>query len=161
MSILAPTDLHAQRRPERDARFALALAAGPVVWIALGTWLGWGAPTVWRNHLGDLLWLGLLLPALEELAFRGGIQDFLGRRTSRRWGPLSAANLGTSALFAALHGWSHPPLWAAAVVPPSLVFGYFRERCACLRAPIALHAFYNSGYFLLFYVPGGRESAGA
>jgi hypothetical protein len=129
------------------------MAAGPLVWGVLWIWLGPGRPGAWLERPTLLLWLALALPVLEELAFRGGVQDILARHTARRLGPLTAANLGTSALFAALHLFAHPPLWAAAVLLPSLLFGYFRERCACLAAPIALHAFYNSGYFLLLAVP--------
>lgn len=140
-------------RRSLNLHFALALAAGPLVWGVLLIWQGPGEPAFWRQRPGLLLWLGLVLPALEELAFRGGVQGWLARLSANRFGPLTAANLGTSALFAALHLFAHPPLWAAAVFFPSLVFGFFRERCACLAAPIALHAFYNSGYFLLLAVP--------
>lgn len=145
---------NAGRSPWRDRPFWWALALGPLAWGVLLAWLGPGRPAAWLERPGLLLWLGFALPALEELAFRGGVQDALGRLTGRRLGPLSLANLGTSVLFAALHLVAHPPLWAAAVFFPSLVFGWSRERCACLAAPIALHAFYNSGYFLLLAAPG-------
>ena len=67
-----------------------------------------------------------------------------------RLGPLSHANILTSVLFTALHFINHPPLWAAAVLFPSLVFGLFKDRSGGLAAPIILHVFYNSGYFWLF-----------
>ena len=38
----------------------------------------------------------------------------------------------------------------AAVLLPSLVFGFFKDRSGALWAPMALHVFYNSGYFWLF-----------
>jgi hypothetical protein len=50
----------------------------------------------------------------------------------------------------------HPPLAAISVMIPSLIFGHFRDRYNAapyqhLAAPIGLHIWYNSGYFLLFY----------
>ena len=59
------------------------------------------------------------------------------------------ANLATSVLFTALHFVSHPPLWAAGVLLPSLLYGYFRDRHDSVYPAIALHVFYNAGYFLL------------
>lgn len=137
----------------RDAQFALAWAAAPLAWW----WLAWtGVP------LGDARWvlrspwlfgwLVLLAPVLEEWVFRGWMQPGLTHRLARaRWpaAPLWA-NLATSLVFAGLHAWAHPPLWAAAVAVPSLVFGYFRQRHGHLGSPIALHVGYNAGYFLLF-----------
>ncbi|HKJ71951.1 MAG TPA: JDVT-CTERM system glutamic-type intramembrane protease [Gammaproteobacteria bacterium] len=135
----------------RDPRFGLALAAALPVWLAftlvqpperalLGLW----------QDPGRLLYLAVALPILEETAFRGLVQEGLGRLIRRRWGPLSAANLGTSAVFALLHLPVHPPLWAASVAAPSLVFGYFKDRHGGLGAPVALHVFYNAGFFLLY-----------
>jgi hypothetical protein len=93
----------------------------------------------------------LLYPFVEELIFRGYIQDLAHRRlTTWRLGPLSHANILTSLLFTALHFINHPPLWAAAVFVPSLLFGFFKDRSGRLGAPIVLHVFYNSGYFWLF-----------
>lgn len=99
------------------------------------------------------VWPALLMPVLEELAFRGWLQTELLSRWPRRLGPLSHANLLTSVVFTALHFIQHPPLWAAGVFLPSLVFGHFRERHAGLVSPMLLHAWYNAGYFLLFTAP--------
>ena len=93
----------------------------------------------------------LLYPIIEELIFRGYIQELVQRRlTVWQLGPFSHANILTSLLFTALHFINHPPLWAAAVFIPSLLFGFFKDRSGRLGAPIVLHVFYNSGYFLLF-----------
>ena len=64
------------------------------------------------------------------------------------------ANLITSLVFTGLHFIYHPPLWAASVLLPSLVFGYFKDRYRTLTTPIILHVFYNAGYFWLFAPPG-------
>jgi membrane protease YdiL (CAAX protease family) len=94
----------------------------------------------------------LIYPILEEIVFRGGLQTFLLRypRGRARWGGFTLANILTSAVFAALHLFPHAPLWSAATFLPSVVFGYFRDRHSSLLSPIALHVFYNSGYFWLF-----------
>ena len=94
----------------------------------------------------------VVYPVLEEIAFRGSLQCYL---RSRSWGPktvfgISAANIVTSIVFTAFHIALRPSLWSAGVLAPSLVFGFFRDRYGNLYAPIALHAFYNAGLFVLF-----------
>jgi|SRR5690625_1023464 len=135
-----------------DWKLWLALAAGPAVWFALalivhpGFRPGWPLAKPWV-----FITLCLIYPVLEEIVFRGLLQDWLAQRFKRRalYG-LSAANVVTSLIFAALHFIYHPPLYAALVLFPSLVFGYFRERHATLATPIALHIWYNAGYFFIF-----------
>ncbi len=136
----------------RDPLFFVALAAALTYWLGLYLLtgrqpdLGWPLREPWR-----FVYPALLYPLVEELVFRGLIQD-LAHQHLRPWslGPLTHANILTSLLFTALHFFSHPPLWAAAVLAPSLVFGLFKDRSGRLAAPILLHAFYNSGYFWLF-----------
>ncbi len=104
-----------------------------------------------------LAWLlpVVLYPVLEEIVFRGLIQELVHDYiSSRAFGPLTVANLLTSILFAALHLLSQPAHWAALVVFPSLVFGFFKERHRSLVAPIMLHVFYNAGFLWLFAAPG-------
>lgn len=134
----------------RDPLLWAALAAGPAGCAALA--LLPGVPWSPGLPVGPLLWPALAVlvyPPLEEYVFRGGLQPWMGGRWPRRWGPLTAANLGASAAFAGLHFLFHPPLWAAAVFVPSLVFGYFRERHDTLATSIALHVAYNASYLLL------------
>ncbi|MDX8405977.1 MAG: JDVT-CTERM system glutamic-type intramembrane protease [Mariprofundus sp.] len=127
------------------------------------------APVVWAilflidRPQFDMLWLllaplsflmlALVRPVVEEIVFRGLIQGWC---INRGWGGKSVAgitlaNISTSILFTALHLLSHTPLMALLVLVPSLLFGYFRDRYAGWLLPsIALHCFYNSGYFLLY-----------
>ena len=130
-----------------DPRFALALLAGVVFWLALA-WLGERGPAL---GVAALVSLVLLQPLIEELLFRGLLQ---GRLTARPWGRrqfggITLANLLVSLLFTALHFIGHPPLWATGVLLPSLLYGYFRDRHDSVLPAIALHVFYNAGYFLL------------
>lgn len=99
-----------------------------------------------------LLWIGLIYPVLEELVFRGGMQVELIKHSVFRKTivGVSLANIITSLVFAAFHLINQPPLWAAAVFFPSLVFGWARDRYQHVKASIALHCFYNVGFTLLF-----------
>ena len=136
----------------RDRLFLAALLVGIVTWLILyflqQPIVQWNWPLVrpWQ-----FLSLVLLYPIVEEIAFRGLVQELLRDYVSRRsLGPLTMANLLTSVLFAGLHFIYHAPLWAALVFFPSLVFGFFKDRTNHLLAPIILHVFYNAGYFWLF-----------
>jgi membrane protease YdiL (CAAX protease family) len=135
-----------------DPLFFAAVAAALLYWLGLYSVTQVTPQPGWplREPL-RFLYPALLYPVVEELVFRGLVQD-LAHRHIRPWrlGPLSHANLLTSLLFTALHFINHAPLWAAAVFFPSLVFGFFKDRTGKLAAPIVLHVFYNSGYFWLF-----------
>jgi len=140
-----------------DWHFVLALLAGPVVWMA-GAVI-WQPTTEWHWTLARLqqfMMVVVLYPVLEEVVFRGALQGWFREHHYglRAWAGLSVANILTSLIFSAMHLWSHPPLWAAAVLIPSLVFGYFRDRyddqALPLLAPVVLHIFYNAGWLLLF-----------
>lgn len=139
----------------KDFPFLMALLAGPVCWLVLYILLApepaWG----WPLHHPDLFLMpALVYPVLEEIAFRGLLQELVRERVSEAgFGPLSRANLITSVVFTALHFIYHPPGWAALVLFPSLVFGYFKDRTRSLVAPIILHVFYNSGFLWLFSAP--------
>ena len=62
---------------------------------------------------------------------------------------MTTANVATSALLALAHLATQTPEWAAAAFVPALVFGHFRERYGSIAPGVALHVFYNAGYFLL------------
>jgi len=141
--------------PWRDPLFLLALLAGPLCWVALYLiqqpvihWY-WPLSDPWRYLLPVLFY-----PVVEEIVFRGLVQELVFDYISRRFlGPLSIANLLTSCLFTGLHFLYHAPLWAALVFFPSLVFGFFKDRSGRLAAPILLHVFYNAGFLWLFSAP--------
>ena len=139
----------------QDPLFLVAVAAGLVTWLVLyfiqQPAVQWGWPIIrpWQFLLPVLLY-----PVVEEIVFRGLIQELVRDYISRHsLGPVTIANLLTSLLFTGLHFIYHAPLWAALVFFPSLVFGFFKDRTHHLVAPIILHAFYNAGYLWLFSVP--------
>jgi len=137
----------------RDKQFLVALAAGPVAWFIL--YLLYQPQPSWErivDNSGLLLWLCLVYPVLEELAFRGALQSWLFRYRVGEFSlyGVSGANIVTSCLFVTAHLLYHPPVWALLVIGPSLVFGWFRDRYQSVVPAILLHILYNSGYFLLF-----------
>jgi membrane protease YdiL (CAAX protease family) len=93
-----------------------------------------------------LFFLIIFYPVIEELVFRGVIQEFIASKTKqfRSFFHLSIANVMTSLLFVAIHFVHHPPSWALLVFIPSLIFGYFKEQYGDIRASIMLHMFYNT-----------------
>ncbi len=138
----------------RDPQFALAAAAGPVVWFTFAFALGVRPDPAWAFFADPAGFFGLAVawPLAEEGLFRGLIQPALGRTRGgarEAWG-VTTANAATSALFAVAHLFAHAPAWAAATIVPSLVFGYFRDRYGSVAPGAALHVFYNAGWFLTF-----------
>lgn len=121
----------------RDPLYHLLLAAGLAAWLlpqpGAGPGLGWLA----------------VKAAVEELAFRFGLQETLNVRLGeRRVLPLlGLGNLLASAAFALLHLVSHPPLWALATFLPSLAFGLAWDRHRGLLPCWLLHFAYNALYF--------------
>ena len=115
------------------------LIAPPLAWAAAAG--GYGIAHI--EPLRDLAWLALWSVA-EEAVFRGGVQRVLLHKMPARAAGISAANAITSLLFAASHLWAHPPLVALGVLPVSLLLGAAYERSGeRLRAPIALHLYFN------------------
>ncbi len=136
----------------RDWQFGAAVLAACLYWAVLLVVNGQPPDLAWPLRAPQLfIFPALIYPVAEEVVFRGLIQDLAARYLGTwRLGPLSHANVYTSLLFSALHFINHPPLWAAAVFIPSLVFGYFKDRTGGVTAPVVLHIWYNSGYFWLF-----------
>lgn len=144
-----------------EARAVPPRLQDPLWWAAcLAAPAFWGLLSLVQPPSQDWAWplrapwlfcqVALLMPVLEEMVFRGGLQDWISSRWSASWRGVSLANVVTSLVFAAMHLWAHPPLWAASVFFPSLVFGFFYQRHRGLLSPIALHVGYNTGYFWLF-----------
>ncbi len=139
----------------RDGFFLSALLAGVGFWLSL--W--WFVPVRPIGLPQVMTWSFLAVavwhPLAEELIFRGFVQGQLVEQAwgQRTWAGISTANLLTSLVFVLGHLWQHPPVWAFAVGVPSLGFGWLRDRFESVYPSIALHMFYNAGYFALTGLP--------
>ncbi len=135
-------------RQLKDVHLLLAVLIGPVVWSLLWFVTPGASGAITLMLVVNMV---LLYPLLEELAFRGFLQGWLLENETfrRRVSGLTLANLLTSIVFAAAHLINQPPLWAAGVFFPSLVFGYFRDRHQSIVASFLLHAWYNAGFLLV------------
>jgi membrane protease YdiL (CAAX protease family) len=96
--------------------------------------------------LKALFFLIIFYPVVEELAFRGVLQEYIASKTKQYPSLLyfSVANIITSILFVLMHFVHHPLLWAMLVFIPSLIFGYFKEQYGHIGSSIILHMFYNA-----------------
>jgi uncharacterized protein len=139
----------------RDGFYVAAVLAGAVFWFALALFVALRPLKPAEILSWPFFTLTCWQPWWEECLFRGVIQGELRRWPwgGKAWHGVTRANVLTSCLFCLAHWWSHPPGWAVAVIIPSLIFGYCRDRYACLYSSIALHAFYNAGYFMLTGLP--------
>lgn len=143
------------RPPLADALLWSVAVAAAVLAIA---GLAWVTPLLWRPHwpsAAALFWFVLAAPVIEEILFRGGLQEWMLRRDARAFGPLNRANILASLVFASCHLIGHAPAWAAAMFLPSLLFGLFYERARRLGAPIVVHALYNACFLALLGATGG------
>ncbi|WP_405235040.1 JDVT-CTERM system glutamic-type intramembrane protease MrtJ [Lentisalinibacter orientalis] len=137
----------------RDPLFLLAVAAGPAGWLVLALILPAAADPTWPlAEPAKFIIVAALYPVVEEVVFRGLLQGSLLRTGwgTKRFGALTAANVLAAVAFAAAHLVRTSPPWAAAVLVPGLVFGFFRERHG-LHAAIVLHVVYNAGFVWLYW----------
>lgn len=130
-----------------DKLFIAAFLAAIIFWLGfhlLGPSVGSSLFSFSPFILGVLVY-----PVLEEAAFRGWLQGkILDHKVGRKsYCQISLANLLTSLLFVVIHLFHHNLLWAMAVIVPSLVFGFFRERYQSILPGCLLHIWYNSGYY--------------
>ena len=153
-----PAGLMPTRRCYLNSRFALAMLAGVLVVWVMHVWVQPYPPHVEFN--GALL-LSLIIwqPLLEEVLFRGILQGQLSKRAwgKNSWLGISGANAVTSALFVAMHMINSPPLFALTVFAPSLVFGYFRDRCNSVYPCMVIHSAYNAMVFVGLILNGNMN----
>lgn len=140
----------------QQSDFWLANFAAVIFWLSFKLIFQSGplTPSI-TTFSTSLLFLIFIFPVLEEIVFRGLVQESIQKLLEHKqfkiiflW-RISNANLLASLCFTLSHFWSHPPLWAAATLIPSLIFGYFKDKYQSLYPSIMLHIFYNLGFYLL------------
>ena len=155
-SVLADIGFGAWPSFLKDRFYMLALYAGVIAWMLLWVTV---IPTftVDQDSIVRIIILTVIwYPLLEEILFRGIIQNYL---FNKPWGSttfvsLSAANWLTSLLFVSAHFWYQPVIWATLVIIPSLAYGFFRDRFASIYPSILLHSFYNAGFVGINIIDG-------
>ena len=113
---------------------------------ALGSWNA-------SPPLVTLATLLLIAPVAEEIVFRAGLQESLGRRLSAHAGAAPLANALTACAFAVAHLLTRPGLLAALTVLPALLVGRVYQVQRRLAPCIALHAVFNAIWWLGFAGP--------
>lgn len=137
------------RRPRRGSLNGTFVAV-----LLVGAVFGWalGSRAVQLGSATPMMLVSLLLwqPLVEELLFRGVLQGALLSTTAGRYRVvgLSAANIISSIAFVLIHLVKHPWPWAVAVIVPSLLFGYYRERSASVAPSILMHVVFNTAFFM-------------
>lgn len=139
----------------QDKLFWAAIMAAPLFCLGL-LFSQCSFSVAWRkpfSYPDKFLLLSFVYPVLEEIVFRGLLQGTLlkwgaGRK---RWRGITLSNGVTSIIFMLAHFVSHAWNWAVAVLAPSLIFGYFRDKYQSIMPSIILHIFYNFVYFLFFW----------
>lgn len=130
--------------------------AGPLGVAALWVF-GWSGviavpsvPASW--HAAFLLLVAA--PVLEELAFRGALQDICRSTISalrlQDPAPLTRSNLITSIVFAACHLPHQNAMFAACLLLPSLLLGRVREVTGSILPCMLLHAWFNACFMMVF-----------
>jgi uncharacterized protein len=131
----------------------LAVLAGPLGVSALAVAMQFGLQVPLPRHAGvTIVALLLLAPIVEEIVFRGGVQELLDRTAFGRLAlcaDLTVGNVVTSALFSAAHLISAPAWLAAAVFFPSLLLGRVKQLYRSLVPVVLVHASYNACYLCL------------
>lgn len=111
-------------------------------------------PSAWT-----LFTLLVVAPVIEELAFRGAVQEWLLRRLDGRAAPHAGwiANGLTALLFAAAHA-IHRGVWLGlAVLPAAFLLGWIYHRRRRVGPCILVHAGLNAGWILLAcFIPASR-----
>jgi membrane protease YdiL (CAAX protease family) len=132
-----------------DGLFYVAVIAAPAfLTLARLLWPAWshGIAISVATFVSMVLWQ----PLVEEMLFRGVLQTQLNRALNyRRVLPgLSAANVITTMIFGAAHLLHQAMPLAIAVMVPSAIFGYFRERHGHIYSALILHCLYNGLYLV-------------
>ena len=135
----------------RDSHWYFAIFLAVVCWFLYGFFI---TPLQFNNIFNPItlfLFSVLLYPIVEEIVFRGLLQEYFSKQAilNHVFIGISLPNIATSVLFALSHLWNQSPLWALLTFFPSLIYGYFKERHQSLLPGIFLHSLYNLGFITL------------
>ena len=132
------------------------MIGAPVVWSGIVWIFGFGLDfdSFARASFRTVAIL-LIFPVLEEIVFRGLIQDYLSNKITD-WDSflgITWANWLTTLLFCVTHLVTRSMLVASLVIVPSLLLGALRDRGFSIKALAAIHLYWNGGVYLLIGLP--------
>jgi len=122
---------------------ARSIASGLLLSLVVAVWVMW--PSGARPS-GPSLLLLVVAPTLEEIVFRGGLQEGLLRRVGESRAGL--ANLLTGAAFAIAHVVVRPTLASLLTLLPALAIGAVYQRRRRIAPCIVLHVVFNGMWLL-------------
>ncbi len=97
------------------------------------------SPDIW--FISMILLAVVAAPLLEEVLYRGIVQELLGRMGMGCW----SAIILTSIIFTLMHAGAVPPWAWVALFVLSLGFGWAYEKTGRLTTPIVMHMLFNAG----------------
>ena len=130
--------------------FLISLGLALPVWVAvyLAISAGWSLPEIPPQILG-WLWVVLVFPVAEELAFRGFLMGLLGKLLPKRgFKFVTLNNFMTSLLFSIAHLLTRSLTLGLLVFVPSLWLGWVREKTSSIFLCAAIHVSWNLGFFV-------------
>ena len=120
------------------------------VWVAvyLAISAGWPLPELPPQILG-WLWVVLIFPVAEELAFRGFLMGLLEKQLPKRgFKFVTLSNFLTSLSFSIAHLFTRSLMLGLLVFVPSLWLGWVREKTSSIFLCAAIHVTWNLGFFV-------------
>ena len=100
------------------------------------------------SEISSWLWVVLVFPVVEELAFRGFLMGLLRRLLPLgRFSFITLNNFVTSVLFSVAHFFTRSLALGLLVFIPSLWLGLIREKTSSIALCIAIHVTWNLGFF--------------
>jgi membrane protease YdiL (CAAX protease family) len=138
------------RHAFHDRMLYLAIGCSLVLGSAFWLLLPCSLITMYQITPTFLLLVLFVYPVVEEIIFRGTVQELLLQRKPMKvtYYGISRANMMTSCLFGGFHLMHQPFLFAILIIMPSILLGYFKERYSTLAVPIGLHILFN-GIFIV------------
>ena len=143
------THSKSSRSISRSRAFLVSLGMALPVWVTVffTTSAGWLIPEL-PSKISSWLWLVLVFPVAEELAFRGFLMGVLGKYLpTRGFGFVTRNNLFTSVLFSIAHAFARSLALGLLVYIPSLWLGWVREKTSSVFLCVAIHVTWNLGFF--------------
>ena len=133
----------------RSRAFFVSLGMASPIWLIIffSASAGLRFPEM-GSGISGWLWVVLVFPVFEELAFRGFLMGLLRRLLPMGgFSFITLNNFVTSILFSIAHFFTRSLVLGLLVFIPSLWLGLIREKTSSIALCIAIHVTWNLGFF--------------